>query len=79
MTVPGQRAATSPLPGHRRRRGAHRHLRCCRGLTAVRLGPGAAAVTLLGRTLSNAACICITCAFALVFLLLAVSGFGKPD
>ena len=34
---------------------------------------------LFGATLSNAACIGITCAFAAAFLALAVTGFGKPD
>ena len=34
---------------------------------------------LFGATLSNAACIGITCAFAAPFLALAVTGFGKPD
>jgi hypothetical protein len=36
-------------------------------------------VTLFGITLTNAACIGITCVFAVVFLALAVTGFGKPD
>jgi len=36
-------------------------------------------VTLFGCTLSTAACIGITCAFAVAFLALAVTGFGKPD
>jgi len=36
-------------------------------------------VTLFGYTLSTAACIGITCAFAVAFLALAVTGFGKPD
>ena len=51
---------------------------------AQHMPPAAAAkfsstVTLFGSTLSNAACIGITCAFAVVFLALAVTGFGKPD
>lgn len=36
-------------------------------------------VTLFGHTLSKAACIGITCTCAVVFLALAVTGFGKPD
>jgi ABC-2 type transport system permease protein len=36
-------------------------------------------VTLFEHTLSNAACIGITCAFAVVFLALAVTGFDAPD
>ena len=36
-------------------------------------------VTLFGYTLSNAAWIGITCAFAAMFLALAVTGFGNPD
>jgi hypothetical protein len=36
-------------------------------------------VTLFGHTLSDAACVGITCAFAVAFLVLAVAGFGKPD
>ena len=51
---------------------------------AQRMPPAAAAkfsssVTLFGCTLSGAACIGITCAFAVIFLALAVTGFGKPD
>ena len=51
---------------------------------AQHMPPAAAAkftssVTLFGHTLSNAACIGITCAFAAAFLALAVTGFGKPD
>jgi len=51
---------------------------------AQHMPPAAAAkfsssVTLFGCTLSNAACIGITCVFAGLFLALAVSGFGKPD
>ncbi len=51
---------------------------------AQHMPPAAAAkfsssVTLFGYTLSNAACIGITCAFAAAFLGLAVTGFGKPD
>jgi ABC-2 type transport system permease protein len=51
---------------------------------AQHMPPAAAAkfsstVTLFGVTLTNAACIGITCAFAVVFLALAVTGFGKPD
>ena len=37
------------------------------------------AVTLFGATLSNAACIGITCAFTVAFLALAITGFGQPD
>jgi len=36
-------------------------------------------VTLFGTTLSNAACVGIACGFAVVFLGLAVAGFGRPD
>jgi ABC-2 type transport system permease protein len=51
---------------------------------AQHMPPAAAAkfsstVTLFGHTLSNAACIGITCIFAVAFLILAVAGFGKPD
>jgi ABC-2 type transport system permease protein len=51
---------------------------------AQHMPPAAAAkfsssVTLFGVTLSNAACIGITCVFAVVFLALAVSGFGKAE
>ena len=51
---------------------------------AQHMPPAAAAkfsssVTLFGYTLSNAACIGITCAFAVAFLALAVTGSGKPD
>ena len=51
---------------------------------AQHMPPAAAAkfsssVTLFGYTLSTAACIGITCAFAATFLVLAVTGFGKPD
>ncbi len=51
---------------------------------AQHMPPAAAAkfsstVTLFGATLTNAACVGITCAFAVVFLALAVTGFGKPD
>lgn len=51
---------------------------------AQHMPPAAAArfstsVTLFGYTLSNAACIGITCLFAMMFLALAVKGFGKPD
>ena len=51
---------------------------------AQHMPPAAAAkfsssVTLFGYTLSTAACIGITCAFAAAFLALAVTGFGKPD
>jgi ABC-2 type transport system permease protein len=51
---------------------------------AQHMPPAAAAkfsssVTLFGYTLSNAACIGITCGFAVVFLALAVTGFGRPD
>ena len=51
---------------------------------AQHMPPAAAAkfsssVTLFGYTLSTAACIGITCAFAVAFLALAVTGFGKPD
>jgi len=34
---------------------------------------------LFGYTLSDAACIGITCGFAVVFLALAVIGFGKTE
>jgi len=43
---------------------------------AARFGSG---VTLFGSTLSNAACVGITCAFAVVFLALAVIGFGAAE
>jgi len=43
---------------------------------AARFGGG---VTLFGYTLSNAACVGITCAFAAIFLTLAVAGFGKAE
>jgi len=43
---------------------------------AARFGGG---VTLFGFTLSNAACVGITCAFAVVFLALAVIGFGAAE
>ena len=51
---------------------------------AQHMPPAAAAkfsssITLFGTTLSNAACIGITCGFAAVFLALAVTGFGRPD
>jgi len=51
---------------------------------AQHMPPAAAAkfsssVTLFGHALSDAACVGITCAFAVVFLVLAVTGFGKPD
>ena len=51
---------------------------------AQNMPPAAAAqfstgVTLFGHTLPNAACIGITCAFAVVFLALAVTGFGKAE
>jgi ABC-2 type transport system permease protein len=51
---------------------------------AQHVPPAAAAkfsstVTLFGHTLSNAACIGITCAFAVLFLALAVGGFGKAE
>ena len=51
---------------------------------AQHMPPAAAAkfsstVTLFGTTLSNTACIGITCGFAAVFLALAVTGFGRPD
>jgi len=36
-------------------------------------------LTLFGAILPSAACIAITCAFAVVFLALAVTGFGHPD
>jgi ABC-2 type transport system permease protein len=36
-------------------------------------------VTLFGTTLSNAACIGITCCFAVVFFALAVAGFSKVE
>ncbi len=36
-------------------------------------------VTLFGHALSDAACVGITGALAVVFLALAVTGFGKPD
>ncbi len=39
----------------------------------------ATGVTLFGYTLSDAACIGITCLFAAVFLALAVTGFGKAE
>jgi ABC-2 type transport system permease protein len=42
----------------------------------ARFGGG---VTLFGSTLSNAGCIGITCAFAAVFLALAVVGFGAAE
>jgi len=53
-------------------------------LAAQHMPPAAAAkfsssATLFGYTLSTAACIGITCAFAAAFLALAVTGFGKPD
>jgi len=34
---------------------------------------------LSGCPLSAAACIGITCAFAVAFLALAITGFGEPD
>ena len=43
---------------------------------AARFGGG---VTLFGYTLSNAACVGVTCAFAAIFLTLAVAGFGKTE
>jgi preprotein translocase subunit SecG len=43
---------------------------------AARFGGG---VTLFGSTLSNAACVGITAAFAAVFLALAVAGFGENE
>jgi ABC-2 type transport system permease protein len=51
---------------------------------AQHMPPAAAAkfssnLTLFGHTLSNAACIGITCVFAILFLALAVSGFGKAE
>jgi ABC-2 type transport system permease protein len=51
---------------------------------AQHMPPAAAAkfsstITLFGHALSDAACIGITCGFAVLFLLLAVNGFGKPD
>jgi ABC-2 type transport system permease protein len=51
---------------------------------AQHMPPAAAAkfsssATLFGYTLSNAACVGITCAFAVAFAALAVTGFGKPD
>jgi len=51
---------------------------------AQHVPPAAAAkfsssVTLFGATLSNAACIGISCGFAAIFLVLAVTGFGQPD
>jgi len=51
---------------------------------AQHMPPAAAAkfsstVTLFGYPLSNAACVGITCGFAVVFLALAVTGFGQPD
>jgi ABC-2 type transport system permease protein len=51
---------------------------------AQHMPPAAAAkfsssITLFGHALSDAACVGITCAFAVVFLVLAVTGFGKPD
>jgi hypothetical protein len=51
---------------------------------AQHMPPAAAAkfsstVTLFGHTLSGAACVGITRAFAVAFLVLAVTGFGKPD
>ena len=39
----------------------------------------ATGVTLFGYPLSTALEITITCAFAVVFLALAVAGFGRPD
>jgi ABC-2 type transport system permease protein len=51
---------------------------------AQHMPPAAAAkfsssVTLFGATLSNIACIAITCGLAAAFLALAVAGFGQPD
>ena len=51
---------------------------------AQHMPPAAAAkfsshLTLFGATLPDAACIGITCALAVVFLALAVTGFGHPD
>jgi ABC-2 type transport system permease protein len=51
---------------------------------AQSMPPAAAArfatgVTIFGYTLTNAACVGITAGFAVIFLVLAVSGFGKPD
>jgi ABC-2 type transport system permease protein len=43
---------------------------------AARFGGG---VTLFGHTLPDGACVGITCAFAVVFLILAVAGFGKTE
>ena len=39
----------------------------------------ATGVTLFGYLLPTALEITITCAFAVVFLALAVAGFGRPD
>ena len=39
----------------------------------------ATGVTLFGYTLPTAIELAITCAFAVVFLTVAVSGFGKPE
>jgi hypothetical protein len=47
-----------------------------RPAAAARFGGG---VTLFGSTLSNAACVGITAAFAAVFLALAVACFGKNE
>ncbi len=51
---------------------------------AQHMPPAAAAkfsstITLFGHALSDAACIGITCGFAVLFVALAVGGFGKPD
>jgi len=51
---------------------------------AQHMPPAAAAkfsstVTLFGAPLPSAACVGMTCGFAVVFLALAVAGFGQPD
>jgi ABC-2 type transport system permease protein len=48
-------------------------------MPAVAAARFAGGVTLFGDTLSNAACIGVTCAFAAAFLALAVIGFGKTE
>ncbi len=56
-----------------------------RGEVFAFLGPnGAGKTTTVGMLVqadppSNAACIGITCGLAVVFLALAVTGFGRPD
>jgi len=48
-------------------------------LPAVAAARFAGGVSLFGHALSDPACIGITCAFAAVFLTLAVAGFGRAE